>query len=131
MPRLDMMTVRTVQLREAGQTSLAPNPEDHGLPWSDMCTDDEADPDAEILCFSDMTVESQDAIIRTLSNAHCERQRLAKKSKQRESAGDQLSPRVSFVLRLTEFVKRIILATFCATANLCSNQYHGSDWPMG
>ena len=114
--QVSQIMVRTVQQLEIGEASLAPNQGDHGHPWDDMGTDDETDPDAETPGFNDMSVEGQEAVQSSLSNAHHERKRLAKKKQTLRKCRVLAVSYAGFgrisSQGLTELVKRMIQAPF-------------------
>ena len=79
--RVSQIMAHTVQQLETRATVPEGGPEDHSLPCEDMGTDDDATPEDEILGLNRMSIESQEAMKRSLSNAHNEWRRLAQRCK--------------------------------------------------
>ena len=133
--QVSQIMVCTVQQLEAGEASLAPNPEDHGHPWDDMGSDDETDPDTETPGFNGMSVEGQEAVQRR----HHKRKRLAVQRPRKKTVGKaeahiEKVQGTSRILRwfwsyLVPGLHRVGEAgdpgPFCARANLFSAQHEG------
>ena len=112
--KISQITAQTVRQLEAGTTPSEPGLEAHRLPCEDVVSDDEFSTGENMPGFSNMDIEGQVAIKRSLSNAHTERKRLAKKCKQeggdvtRSVSGSGLhSSQGHSIWRFPELVKRI------------------------
>ena len=77
--KIRQIMAHTVRQPEAGTKPPEPGPEVHRLPCEVVGS--ESSTGENTLGFSNMDIENQEAIKRSLSNAHTERKRLAQKCK--------------------------------------------------